>query len=271
MKKSVVAGIVLGAFMAPAVAADMHVKAPILKAPPPVFSWTGCYLGGNLGGKWATTSGSVDVAAATGPGGASAAGSFPLSESTDSSVIGGGQVGCNYQNGTFVFGIEGDADWQNWSSSRTAGTAAPSPFVQGDTFDVSSKWQASLRGRIGYAQDRALFYLTGGIGWTNVQAGTNFIAIGGFPAAVTSDSATLAGGTFGGGIEYAIANPITLGAEARYTWYGSHTFNSGSLATVGFPLRGGPFTFAPATTTEKLNTLEILGKLNIKINWGGKY
>jgi outer membrane immunogenic protein len=49
VKKLIVTAFALGAFAAPAMAADMHVKAPILKAPPPVFSWTGCYLGGNGG------------------------------------------------------------------------------------------------------------------------------------------------------------------------------------------------------------------------------
>jgi outer membrane immunogenic protein len=56
MKKLLLAGVVLGAFVAPAMAADMRVKAPILKAPPPVvYNWTGCYLGGNAGGGWART------------------------------------------------------------------------------------------------------------------------------------------------------------------------------------------------------------------------
>jgi len=53
MKKLLCAGIALAALVAPAMAADMKVKAPILKAPvAPEFNWSGCYLGGNAGGKW---------------------------------------------------------------------------------------------------------------------------------------------------------------------------------------------------------------------------
>lgn len=66
MKKMIIAGLALGALMAPVMAADMKVKAPILKAPPPVFNWTGCYLGGNAGWKWGRFSESVDVPATTG-------------------------------------------------------------------------------------------------------------------------------------------------------------------------------------------------------------
>ena len=245
---------------APAMAADMKVKAPIL-APPPAFSWTGCHIGGNIGGKSATTSGSVDVAAATGPAGATPASSFHLTDTTSGSFIGGGQLGCDYQGGWWVIGAEGDADWQSWSQSRTVGLAPPALFVTGDTFDVSSKWQASLRGRAGIAMDRVLLYATGGVAWTNVTVGTNFIVSGVFPSTVVSDSKTITGVTGGAGFDYAMTNNVIFGLEGRYTVYDSQTFNSGLLATS--TLRG-LFTFAPATTTLKLNTAEVLAKINFK-------
>jgi outer membrane immunogenic protein len=84
-------------------AADLGPKPePVYKAPamvPPAFSWTGCYIGANVGGAWGKSN--VDI---------------PLYPSnvdiTDTSVIGGGQVGCNYQfAGGFVVGVEGDFDW----------------------------------------------------------------------------------------------------------------------------------------------------------------
>jgi outer membrane immunogenic protein len=249
-------------------AADLPV-APAYKAPviaPVVYSWTGCYIGGNLGGKWeAHRNGSVSVPAATGAGGASPASVFTFddgSSSTNGSFVGGGQVGCNYQTGQFVFGIEGDLDWNHLTDSAAVGTTAPLLFVAGDSFSWVSRWQASVRGRVGYAWDRTLLYATGGVAFTNVSLTSNFIPIGIFPGTVASDQQTLTGATVGGGFEYAFTNNLSFGVEGRYTWYGSQTFNTGALSTSGFA--GGPFTFAPTTTSLKLNTAEVLAKVNWK-------
>ena len=246
-----------------AMAADMPLKAPIIK-PVPIFSWTGCYFGGNVGGKTARVSGSVDIPAATGLGGPSPASSFGLSDNLEAStVIFGGQVGCNYQAGPVVFGIEADADWHNWSRTQTVLTA-PVLFVPGDTFDIRSRWQSSARGRVGYAFDRYLIYATGGVAWTNLQVGSNFIAFGPFPATVVSDSKTLTGATLGGGFEMAIWQNFSFGVEGRYTWYDNNTFNSGLVATS---LANG-FTTAPATTRFRLVTIEGMAKLNYRLDWG---
>ena len=246
-------------------AADLP-AAPVYKAPvmAPVYSWTGCYVGGNVGGKWARTSGSADLPGATGPGGTSPASSFALGDNSNAgTVIGGGQVGCNYQTGALVFGVEGDADWQRWSTSRVTGAVVPALFVPGDVFDVSSRWQASVRGRVGYAWDKVLLYATGGVAFTDVQVGSNFIPFGIFPGTLATDRQALVGATAGAGLEYALGNNLSLGIEGRYTWYGTHTFNAGQVATFGGP--GGPFTFAAATQTIRLNTAEVLAKLNWKI------
>jgi outer membrane immunogenic protein len=253
---------------APAIAADMPVKArPV--APPAQFDWSGCYLGGHVGWKSAHTSGSVNVAPAAGPPAATGASSFPLIADDSSSVVGGGQVGCNMQSGQFVYGIEGDVGAHDWNASRIVGAGAvPVFFVPGDVFDVSSRWQASLRGRIGYAWDRTLLYATGGVAFTRVRTAANFIAFGGFPATVATESDTLVGGTVGGGLEYAFNTNWSAGIEGRYTWYGNHTFNSGALATFGFP-PGGPFTFAATTQTLKFDTAEVVAKLNYRFNTFG--
>jgi outer membrane immunogenic protein len=250
-------------------AADMPIKARPLP-PPAAFSWTGCHIGGNAGGKWATTSGSVDVAAANGVAGPTAAGSLPLAEGTLSSGIGGVQLGCDYQMGAFVYGVEGDAEWGNWTASRIVPppiAAAPFPFIPGDSFGISSRWENSVRSRIGYAWDRWMLYVTGGVSWINVRVDTNYIAarLNGinFPAAVTSDSATLTGGTFGGGLEFAMTNNLIAGVEGRFAWYDGHTYNGGLLATSGFP-PNGPFTFAPSTTAVHMHTSRVVGRLSWK-------
>src|SRR3954471_16678986 len=202
---------------ATAMAADLPVKAPMV-APvmAPAFSWSGCYIGGNVGGKWAQSDGSVTVA----PAGIGAGGLVAFGRTESSSLIAGGQLGCNIQTGNWVFGLEGDADWQRLRFSRTLGTAAvlPFPFVAGDFFDFRSDWQASARGRLGYAWDRWMIYATGGAAFINAKVGTNFpIFVGAvtFPATSAEDSKTIWGPTVGGGFEYAFTNNLSFGVEAR--------------------------------------------------------
>jgi outer membrane immunogenic protein len=240
-------------------AADLVVKAPQMPTPAPVFSWTGFYVGGNFGAKWATASDSVNVAPATAFGAALPSGtSLPLSSTTPSSFIGGGQVGYNWQTGSVVFGIEGDIDLQDWKTTQVLGNfSSDQVFVPGDSFTLESRWQASLRGRLGYASDRLLVYATGGAAWTEVKAQAYFTPFGIAPATSGTDRATLTGGTIGGGLEYAFWNHVSLGVEALYTRYGSHTFNGGTVA-LGF----APFVFAPVTQAIQPNTVEILEKLN---------
>jgi outer membrane immunogenic protein len=246
-----------------AIAAEVGVPPPIYPLYPPplvrtyLYTWTGCYLGVNFGGKWVGTSGTVDIASATAFGLFVPAQSFAFNDHIGGSFIGGGQVGCNYQAGNFVFGIEGDGEAHHWSTSRIFDTA-------GDNFDISSRWQASLRGRIGYAWDRILLYATGGVSWTSVRFGTSFLAlpVGAvlFPASSAVDTQTLTGGTLGGGVEHTFLNTsLSIAVEGRYTWYGSHAFNSGQVAVIG-----PPFIFTPVTSRVKVETAEALIKLNYK-------
>jgi outer membrane immunogenic protein len=251
-------------------------KAPVA-APVPYFSWTGCYIGGNLGGKWeAHRDGSVTI-----PGvGGLATSTFVFDDGSgnnNGSFVGGGQVGCNYQSGQFVFGIEGDFDWSHLNDSVTVGPVFPLNFVPGDTFSWNSRWQASLRGRVGYAWDRTLLYVTGGIAWTNVNFTANWLPatctstngqiVAACPGLVASDQQTLTGATVGAGLEYAITNNLIAGIEGRYTWYGSQTFNTGTVPIL--PTATGGFVTSPTSASLKLNTAEVLARLSWKFDFGG--
>ncbi len=154
----------------PAAAADLPVKARPMAPVAMAYNWTGCYIGGNVGGKWVRT---IPSRSHLCPARLGRPSSF--ARETASTIIGGGQVGCNYQapGSNWVFGIEGDADWQRWSTGRVLAVTVP-PFVAGDFFDISSRWQASVRGRVGYAWDRWMLYVTGGAAFTNVVVGANF-------------------------------------------------------------------------------------------------
>jgi outer membrane immunogenic protein len=241
MKARLLIGICAAAFAAaPAIAADLPMKAP--PAPPPVlFSWTGFYIGANIGGKWATFDHEV-----TGP-----ATTVSFTGDTRSSWIAGGQLGYNWQSGAWVFGVEGDIDAQNFSRTRVIGTAI-GPFIPGDFFTAESKWQASLRGRIGYAAwDRSLLYVTGGVAWTNIKGTVGLVGLGTF----TGDR-TITGGTVGLGYEYAFTNNVSLGVEGRWTFYGDRTFTA--------PVLG-------VSDKISLDTAEVMAKLNFRFGGYGGY
>jgi opacity protein-like surface antigen len=74
-------------------------------------------------------------------------------------AVAGGTIGGNYQTGAFVFGVEGDFDWDNIKGSPSACIGC----------QVSSTWLATARGRVGVAWDRLLFYGTGGVAFQNVK------------------------------------------------------------------------------------------------------
>jgi outer membrane immunogenic protein len=250
----------------PALAADLGV-APVLKAPPPpMFTWTGFYIGGNIGGKWAQTSGTIDIAPATGGSGTFGGFSEHLGAVDAGTFLGGGQVGYNWQSGQVVYGLEGDFDAQRWSATRTQATFnIGTIFVPGDSYTADSRWQASFRGRVGYAWDRLLVYTTAGVAFTEVRVGTNFIPFTGTPGTSATDNPTILGATFGLGLEYAVWNNVSLGIEGRYTAYATHTYNGGTIL-----LGAAPFTASPVTQTLHLDTLEVLGKLNYRF-WTAAY
>src|SRR5438067_3311362 len=119
MQKSLVGLDVIGALVAdPGMAADMAVKAP--PAAPmttPALSWTGCYVGGNVGPAWTRqTQNRVDQITLTG---AIAPAPLDYGSESDSGPAGGVQVGCDYQFApSWVLGAQGMFDWSDLSGSH---------------------------------------------------------------------------------------------------------------------------------------------------------
>ncbi len=123
---------VAGLIGTPALAADMAVKAPP-PPPAPVYSWSGCYLGGNVGYGWAPTKWSDPTT------------DLEFASHTAAGVVGGGQIGCDYQfNPRWVIGIRGMFDGTDMSadSHKVIGAGGPNIF---DHTRVS--WFATLTGR----------------------------------------------------------------------------------------------------------------------------
>jgi len=256
--------VVFAALTTPTIAAK---AAPVVT--PPIYNWSGCYFGGNVGWQSARTSGILNIdngsLALGGPvPGGPAPSSFSLGAGNTPSFIGGGQVGCNYQSGQFVFGIEGDADWRRLSRTGylLPGAVASSRFDEFGNFSLTSNWQASLRGRLGYAVDHTLWYATGGIAWTRLSLRAHvsllFDLMEDSGLYDTAPVSTPVGWTLGGGVEYAVREDVTIGLEGRYTRYGSHHFN-----TLAVP---DPAPIFPATGDLNVNSSEIIGKVNFRFN-----
>jgi len=191
-----------------AVAADIRpVKNPPYSGPPAELfsSWAGFYLGGQVGYgtdsvRWRNL-------------GASPLFSPPNSLVLDrgGGVIGGGQLGYNFQLNRMVFGIEGSMSAADFDRSFA------SPFFPAtDTWSSKLTWLGTVTGRIGYGFDSWLPYIKGGFAAGNVDTSIRNNAIG----AALQGSAVHYGWTVGGGVEFKVARQYTLGLEFMHTELG---------------------------------------------------
>jgi outer membrane protein OmpA-like peptidoglycan-associated protein len=231
------------------------------------IDWGGPYVGLGVGGAWGQVPGNVRVgstAAGAVPGSpAVTAGTRHLNGSTDATVIGGGQAGYNWQLNNFLLGVEGDINGGGLSTTSVP-AGGVGGIAGGSNFKASSDFNASIRGRIGYAWNQWLFYGTGGIAFADTNLKANFAsatAPGGtaLPGSTVSKSTTLMGPTYGGGVEYAMTPNISVGAEYRYTDYGHDSFNLGNVSTTG---AGGAVATAPALETVGLRDNTVMLKVN---------
>ncbi len=198
MKKLLLASAGIIAFgVASATAADiprrqaMPARAPIYVTQ--AYNWTGPYVGLYGGGGW----GRSDFSPAL------TTGSFDLSGG-----VAGGTLGYNYQVGQAVFGIEGDVGWSNIRGSAPCG---------GTSCETRNNWLGTARGRLGYAADRFMPYVTGGAAFGDIK--TSVTGVG-------SANDTKVGWTLGGGIEAALVGPWTAKIEYLYVDLG----RGGSIA-----------------------------------------
>lgn len=160
----------------------MPTKAPAYVA----YNWTGAYIGINGGGGWGRADESFG-----------AAGRHDI----DGGLV-GGTLGYNWQAGQAVFGLEGDLDWSNIRGSTACGLTS---------CETKNRWLGTVRGRIGYAFDRFMPYVTGGLAVGDIRHDIDLVG---------SSTETKAGWTLGGGIEGAIAGPWTAKLEYLYVDFG---------------------------------------------------
>ncbi len=297
IRKLLLGGVAAGGLRAalPAGAADLRaVPAPVVApavapvVPVPVFTWSGWYIGGNAGGAWGDSRFEIiggagpGSANGAGPGSSNGAGPGPgpgvFTSDNDSSFLGGGQIGFNWQTGPWVWGVEGDIDGKSLTNnlalgSFVAGGAGPGPGTgtgpgasngagpgpsTGFTLGLTAKTrvEGSIRARGGFAFDRFLVYATGG--WAIADVEVSAIGTGSaFCLAPCSDSRAVNGWTVGGGAEYALTNNVSLGVEYRYSDFGRESFELGTVNGVG------------VTTNADLREHQVTGRLNFK--FGGLF
>jgi outer membrane immunogenic protein len=187
------AGLMVAAMASPSFAADMPrpvYKAPIYVAP---FSWTGFYVGINGGYGWGKSNWSNAVVST---------GDFNIK-----GPFVGGTVGYNLQTGSWVWGLEGDIDLSYIKGSTTGVCGAAG-------CETRNRWLGTGRGRIGYAWDRFLPYITGGVAFGDIKM-TNGIG--------ASETKTKLGYTLGGGVEYAFLGAWSAKIEYLYVDLGKAT------------------------------------------------
>ena len=182
-----------------AVAAD--IRTPVYKGTPrsviAYYSWTGFYLGATVG--YGTGTSEWDI---------------PPVTISPRGMMYGGTLGYNWQAGSLVYGIEGDYSVSNVNGSATCGVVL--------TCETENTWLATFRGRIGYAFDRFLPYVTAGGAYGNIRATLN-------PLGLTASESKF-GYSFGAGLEYAFLSNWSAKIEYLYVNLGS--FDPGFTAPV---------------------------------------
>ena len=237
-------------------AADLPVRAappaPIYAAPP-LFTWTGFYAGVNAGWGWRDDN-RAPVFLAPGPGvPAGLAGTLVFSNNNDGGFTGGGQIGYNYQIGSFVVGVETDIQWADTDQEENVAfipAGVPGTFVPGTFNNDLSDWFGTVRARAGVAFDRVLIYATGGLAYTDDNTG--WVA--------------------GGGVEWALpvnwfgSSAVTFGLEGLWLSFDDDDDFGGGVVGSFQPAAGGPpiDVVAPAGGSDDNDFFVARAKLNFK-------
>jgi len=201
----------------PASAADMPVKAPLAS---PVFSWTGFYIGGNVGYGRSSVTFTVDapLVPASGTGTAH-----------NSSFVGGGQIGYNWQfNPNWMLGIEANVIGGKFDQTTTVIDSAGA--TRNLISSVKTIWDVA--GRLGYASNNWLFYGKGGYAQTSLAL--SLISPASVPAGVQgSSSNSVSGFVAGAGIEYGLTRNWIVGIEYDYYGFRNHDQLGVNLPVLG--------------------------------------
>jgi outer membrane immunogenic protein len=188
---------------APAVAADLAAR-PYTKAPPAmvaaIYDWSGFYIGINGGG--GSSQGNWDVAGF---------GRDSSHDATGGTV--GGQIGYRWQSGQFVFGLEGQGNWADFSGSSVGAFTGNTNSTKIDSFGL-------ITGQIGYAWNNVLLYVKGGAAVVGTKYDVSLAGV-----SLASANNTRWGGTIGAGLEFGFAPNWSVGVEYDHIFLGGNDQN----------------------------------------------
>jgi outer membrane immunogenic protein len=207
---AIIGAIALAATSRPAAAADIPVYGYGARQSIVIFTWTAFYLGAHAGGGWGTKNIDAQPFQVN-----STLFSPPGTTPNVSGWLGGGQIGVNYQAGSWVVGVELDASAADLNGSANCTPAALVTVVGNCSAKVDMV--GTVAGRLGVAFDRLLVYGKGGGAWTNdtynlTTAGLSFTA-----------NETRWGWVLGAGIEYAFADAWSWKVEYDYLGLGTRS------------------------------------------------
>jgi opacity protein-like surface antigen len=201
-------------------AADMRVPVAVPVYVPVPFTWTEVYIGANTGGAWADGNLTSNLSGLT-------------ASTSRSGLIGGGQLGFNYQFSSIVVGAEWDVD-RTWLDST--GNALIIPVFGTLQGEADTRWVSTLTGKFGVALDHVLVYGKGGAAWAGDKATITNLTTG----VSLSASNTVSGWTAGGGVEWAFAP--SLSAKLEYDFVGLQNWTLPVLTV--FPPSARSFTMS---------------------------
>jgi outer membrane immunogenic protein len=267
-------------------AADLSLKDTPEIEYAPVLGWTGLYVGVHGGYGW----GDVEVGDTFDYAG------DPFAKNTIEAdgVLGGVQIGYNWQRGNVVLGIEGELGYMDLDGSvsddlprpldsRGRPIKDPTADING-TYSMSGGIYGDLTGRLGYATSSTLLYLKGGVAFLNADFNANYVGqncstVGGgcgnnnTPRANTSkfnfdDSETMVGWTIGVGAEYALTSSLSLKVEYQHFDFGSASFDSYGTYNFGTPGKCGNCTSKLTSSRDEDVTVDAV-KVGVNYRFNG--
>jgi outer membrane immunogenic protein len=222
MMRSALGALSLATIVTQANAADLAAR-PYTKAPPmmaAIYDWSGFYIGINGGGGSAHNCWDLLVPAFPG-------GIFPQGchDSTGGTV--GGQIGYRWQSTNWVFGLEGQGNWADFSGSNATPVGGNPLGGLNDRSRIDSF--GLITGQVGYAWNNVLVYVKGGAAVVNDKYDALDPVAG---AVVASGSETRWGGTVGAGLEIGFASNWSIGAEYNHIFLDNNNVTLTSLGLV---------------------------------------
>ena len=221
---------------------------------PALYDWTGIYFGGHLGGGLMMDTVTQNTTTTNVAVGGTFLNAGTTTDVNGWGVLGGAQIGVNYEFAPWVFGAEAAFTSSGITASPIIPTLTPG---DGQRSTDNPQWFVTATGRFGYAVNTVLFYAKGGGAWMHAQYTQDTLGPGGSGIATQSLNQNRTGFVVGGGIEYGMTEQLSAKIEYDFYDFGTSTLNFNSAVT-------GPM---PVGIKSEVNVFTV--GLNYRLNWVG--